>query len=42
MKTRGITPAFGVEVLGVELPLLSDAAFAELFALWKAIGGTGR
>ena len=38
MKTRGITPAFGVEVLGVKLPALSDAGFAELHALWKANG----
>jgi len=38
MKTRAITPAFGVEVLDVELPKLSDAAFGELYALWKANG----
>ena len=38
MKTRGITPAFGVEVLDVRLPALSDAEFAELHALWKANG----
>ena len=38
MQTRGITPAFGVEVLGVQLPSLSDAGFAELHALWKANG----
>jgi taurine dioxygenase len=38
MKTRGITSTFGVEVLGVDLASLSDTAFAELFALWKANG----
>ena len=38
MQTRSITPTFGVEVLGVDLPSLSDAAFAELHALWKANG----
>src|SRR6195256_4488905 len=38
MKTRGITSTFGVEVLGVDLASLSDAAFADLFALWKANG----
>jgi taurine dioxygenase len=38
VRTRAITSAFGVEVLGVELPKLSDAEFAELFALWKTNG----
>ena len=38
MKTRPITPAFGVEVLDVELPKLTDAAFDELHGLWKASG----
>jgi len=38
MKTRPITPAFGIEVLDVELPKLTDAAFNELHGLWKASG----
>jgi taurine dioxygenase len=38
MRTRGLTPAFGVEVLGVELQKLNDAQFAELHALWKTNG----
>jgi len=38
MKTRPITPAFGVEILGVELPRLSDSGFAELYRLWKTNG----
>jgi len=38
MQTRSITPSFGVEVLGVKLPELSDSGFAELHALWKANG----
>ncbi len=38
MKTRPITPAFGVEVLDVELPKLSDAEFAELQGHWKRNG----
>lgn len=38
MRTRPITPAFGVEVEGVRLSELDDAGFAELHALWKANG----
>jgi len=38
VRTRRITPTFGVEVLDVQLPALSDAGFAELYALWKANG----
>jgi len=38
MKSRPITPAFGVEALDIELPKLSDAEFAELHGLWKKNG----
>src|SRR5262245_52907601 len=38
MKTRPITPAFGVEILDVELPKLSNAEFAELHGHWKRNG----
>src|SRR5258705_13611195 len=38
MEFRGITDAFGVEALGVRLPELSDAQFAELYKRWKAHG----
>jgi taurine dioxygenase len=38
MQTRSITPAFGVEVLDVELPKLTHAGFAELHELWKKSG----
>jgi taurine dioxygenase len=38
MQSRGITDTFGVEVQGARLPELSDAQFAELYALWKTHG----
>jgi taurine dioxygenase len=38
MRTRAITPAFGVEILGVDLPSLGDSEFAELHGHWKANG----
>ena len=38
MEFRRITDSIGVEALGVRLPELSDAQFAELHAQWKANG----
>ena len=38
MQIRKITESFGVEVQGIQLAGLSDAAFAELLDLWKAHG----
>jgi taurine dioxygenase len=38
MEFRSVTDSFGVEALGVRLPELSDAQFAELHGQWKANG----
>jgi taurine dioxygenase len=38
VKTRPITPAFGVEVTGINLATLTGAEFAELHGLWKSHG----
>ncbi|HEY2336500.1 MAG TPA: TauD/TfdA family dioxygenase [Burkholderiales bacterium] len=38
MKARPIKPSLGVEVTGVDLAKLSDAAFRELHDLWKQHG----
>src|SRR3977135_951901 len=38
MEFRPVTDSFGVEALGVRLPELSDAQFAELHGQWKANG----
>jgi taurine dioxygenase len=38
MNYRKICDAFGAEVLGVDLPALTDGAFAELHEIWKQHG----
>src|ERR1700704_1641061 len=38
MEFRPVTDSFGVEALGVRLPDLTDAQFAELHGQWKANG----
>src|SRR5258706_15120118 len=38
MQFRPVTDSFGIEALGVRLPELSDAQFAELHGQWKANG----
>jgi taurine dioxygenase len=38
MKTRPLTPAFGVEVHGIELAALAEREFAELHGRWRSGG----